>query len=57
VSSSLAGWVLTGIAVGLALANAYPAALFVLLAAGGVALTAETDDQRDARQRNHAHRR
>jgi hypothetical protein len=57
MSSTRAGWLLIGIAVGLTIASAYPAALFVLLAAGGVALTAETDDQRDARQRNHAHRR
>ncbi len=57
MGATVAGWVLLLIAGGLALAGALPAALFVALAAGLVAVTAPTADQRSARRRNPQHAR
>lgn len=50
------GYVLVALAGLLILVGAYPAAVFLCLAAGGVAIAAPTPDQRDARRRNHARR-
>lgn len=57
MTAHAAGWLLTGIAIALVLAAAYPAALFVLFAALAMALTAESPEREDARNRNQAHRR
>lgn len=50
------GWILLSLAGLFILVGAYPAAVFLALAAGGVAILGPSDAQRDARRRNHARR-
>ena len=49
-------WILTVLAILFIALGAYPAGLFLCIAAGLVALLGPSDEQRDARERNHARR-
>lgn len=49
-------WSLVGLALLFTLLGAFLAALFLCLAAGGLAILAPTDEQQDAYRRNHARR-
>jgi len=53
---TMVAWSLLALAVALGVAGHPQAALFTAIASLGLALGSPTDEQADARRRNHAHR-